>query len=159
MNEIAATSALGVLLREVSGIQAIVVASADGFALAQAGPQGHVADRLAAMTSSMLGLAGALGRELHFGELDTLILDATDGKVLMLAIPGTRPRLLMTACDHRCDGAAKRAGGSMQAVAVGIGACPGRVQQQCVDRSQAADDARRRPGSVATRRVACCVCG
>lgn len=60
---------------------------------------------------------------------------------------------------HRCDGAAKRAGGSMQAVAVGIGACPGRVQQQCVDRSQAADDARRRPGSVATRRVACCVCG
>ncbi|ALA84647.1 dynein regulation protein LC7 [Stenotrophomonas maltophilia] len=96
------TSALDALVRDVTGIQALVVASTDGFALAQAGPQGHVADRLAAMTSSMLGLASALGRELHFGELDTLILDAADGKVLMLAIPGKQPRLLMIACDHRC---------------------------------------------------------
>ena len=102
MHDIDRTSALDALVRDVTGIQALVVASTDGFALAQAGPQGHVADRLAAMTSSMLGLASALGRELHFGELDTLILDAADGKVLMLAIPGTQPRLLMTACDHRC---------------------------------------------------------
>jgi predicted regulator of Ras-like GTPase activity (Roadblock/LC7/MglB family) len=97
-----AAAALHALARDVSGIQAIVVASADGFALAQAGPKGNVADRLAAMTSSMLGLASALGRELRFGELDTLILDAADGKVLMLAIPGKQPRLLMTACDHSC---------------------------------------------------------
>lgn len=102
MNDIGHTSALDALARDVTGIQALVVASTDGFALAQAGPQGHVADRLAAMTSSMLGLASALGRELHFGELDTLILDAADGKVLMLAIPGKQPRLLMTACDHSC---------------------------------------------------------
>nr|WP_295521156.1 roadblock/LC7 domain-containing protein [uncultured Stenotrophomonas sp.] len=95
-------SALHALARDVTGIQAIVVASADGFALAQAGPQANVADRLAAMTSSMLGLASALGRELRFGELDTLILDAANGKVLMLSIPGTQPRLLMTACDHSC---------------------------------------------------------
>ncbi|HYQ22072.1 roadblock/LC7 domain-containing protein [Stenotrophomonas sp.] len=95
-------SALRTLVRDVAGVQAIVVASTDGFALAQDGPQGHTADRLAAMTSSMLGLAGALGRELRFGELDTLILDAAHGKVLMLAIPGAQPRLLMTACDHSC---------------------------------------------------------
>ena len=97
-----AAAALDVLMRDVTGVQAIVVASADGFALAQAGPHGQVADRLAAMTSSMLGLASALGRELRFGELDTLILDAADGKVLMLAIAGMQPRLLMTACDHSC---------------------------------------------------------
>ncbi|MBN5041015.1 roadblock/LC7 domain-containing protein [Stenotrophomonas maltophilia] len=102
MNDIGHASALNALARDVTGIQALVVASTDGFALAQAGPQGHVADRLAAMTSSMLGLASALGRELHFGELDTLILDAANGKVLMLAIPGAQPRLLMTACDHSC---------------------------------------------------------
>ncbi|HCR32036.1 MAG TPA: dynein regulation protein LC7 [Stenotrophomonas sp.] len=103
MNDTACTtSALKTLARDVSGIQAIVVASADGFALAQAGPKGSVADRLAAMTSSMLGLAGALGHELRFGELDTLILDAAGGKVLMLAIPGAQQRLLMTACDHSC---------------------------------------------------------
>lgn len=97
-----AASALRVLLSDVAGIQAIVVASTDGFALAQDGPQGHTADRLAAMTSSMLGLASALGRELQFGDLDTLILDAAHGKVLMLAIPGPQPRLLMAACDHSC---------------------------------------------------------
>ena len=102
MNDIDRTSALDALVHDVTGIQALVVASTDGFALAQAGPKGHVADRLAAMTSSMLGLASALGRELHFGELDTLILDAANGKVLMLAIPGAQPRLLMTACDHSC---------------------------------------------------------
>ncbi|AUI08393.1 MULTISPECIES: roadblock/LC7 domain-containing protein [Stenotrophomonas] len=102
MNDIGHTSALDALVHDVTGIQALVVASTDGFALAQAGPKSHVADRLAAMTSSMLGLASALGRELHFGELDTLILDAANGKVLMLAIPGNQPRLLMTACDHSC---------------------------------------------------------
>ena len=57
MHDIGRTSPLDALVRDVTGIQALVVASTDGFALAQAGPQGHVADRLAAMTSSMLGLA------------------------------------------------------------------------------------------------------
>ncbi|WMJ69895.1 roadblock/LC7 domain-containing protein [Stenotrophomonas sp. 24(2023)] len=93
---------LEALARTLSGVQAIVLASSDGFALAQAGPRGNTADRLAAMTSSMLGLAGALGRELAFGDLDTLILEAAHGKVLMLAVPGPSPRLLMTACDHTC---------------------------------------------------------
>lgn len=93
--------ALAALATQVTGLQGAVVASTDGFALAQLGRAAQTVDRLAAMTSSMLALAGALGRELCFGELDTLILDAEHGKVLMLAIPGEPTRLLMVACDTR----------------------------------------------------------
>lgn len=83
----------------VAGIRVAVVASVDGFALASAGDHAQGGDRLAAMTSSMLGLAAAVGRELALGTLETLLLDASHGKVLMRAIACARqPVLLMAAC-------------------------------------------------------------
>lgn len=88
----------------VAGVRAAVVASVDGFALAGIGEAGagRGGERLAAMTSSMLGLAGAIGRELALGELEVLMADASDGKVLMLAVPCRRqPLLLMAACSKR----------------------------------------------------------
>jgi predicted regulator of Ras-like GTPase activity (Roadblock/LC7/MglB family) len=93
---------LSTLLADVTGVHGAVVASTDGFALAQRGGQGGTVDRLAAMTSSMLALATALGRELEIGALETLILDAERGSVLMLAIPSEPPTLLMVACDEVC---------------------------------------------------------
>lgn len=90
------------LVSAVDGLHGVVVASLDGFALAEVGRADGTAERLAAMTSSMLGLANALGRELQIGALDTLILDAEDGKVLMLTIPSQPPRLLMAACSQAC---------------------------------------------------------
>ena len=57
---------------------------------------------LAAMTSAMLALAAAIGRELSLGQLGVLMLEAEDGKVLMLSLRTERePFLLMVACDHR----------------------------------------------------------
>ena len=55
------------------------------------------------MTSAMLALAAAVGRELVLGDLQTLMLEAMGGKVLMLAIraEGRAPLLLMAACDQR----------------------------------------------------------
>jgi len=55
------------------------------------------------MTSAMLALAAAVGRELLLGDLQTLMLEAAGGKVLMLAIQaeGRAPLLLMAACDQR----------------------------------------------------------
>ncbi len=90
------------LVAAVDGLSGVVVASLDGFALAQVGRADGAAERLAAMTSSMLGLANALGRELEIGVLDTLMLDAQDGKVLMLTIPSQPTRLLMAACTQDC---------------------------------------------------------
>lgn len=90
------------LLRRVTGIRTAVLSSVDGFALVSAGVDGR-GERLAAMTSAMLALAAAVGRELVLGDLQTLMLEADDGKVLMLSIqrPGSAPLLLMAACDQR----------------------------------------------------------
>lgn len=86
----------------IPGIRAAVLASVDGFVLAKAGPGTGGGERLAAMTSSMLGLAGAVTRELTLGDLEVLMLDASDGKVLMLSIPcPRRPLLMMAACSQR----------------------------------------------------------
>lgn len=87
----------------VEGIKASVIASVDGFVLAQASGQTAGGERLAAMTSAMLALAGAVGRELSLGQLQVLMLEASLGKVLMLSIQMERgPLLLMAACDQRC---------------------------------------------------------
>lgn len=90
------------LVAAVDGLSGVVVASLDGFALAQVGRADSAAERLAAMTSSMLGLANALGRDLDIGVLDTLMLDAEHGKVLMLTIPSQPMRVLMAACNQDC---------------------------------------------------------
>lgn len=93
---------LQALIRSVDGINTAVVASVDGFVQAQVVRQAGTGERLAAMTSSMLALAGAIGRELALGELQVLMVEASEGKVLMLSIPVPgRPLLLMAACTQR----------------------------------------------------------
>lgn len=88
---------------EIDGVRSVVLATVDGFALLPAAGTHGNGERLAAMTSAMLALAAAVGRELALGELETLMLEAGEGKVLMLALPCTpAPLLLMTACDTRC---------------------------------------------------------
>ncbi|WP_102946065.1 roadblock/LC7 domain-containing protein [Stenotrophomonas sp. VV52] len=88
---------------DINGVRSAVLASVDGFALVPAAGTHGNGERLAAMTSAMLALAAAVGRELALGELEVLILEAGEGKVLMLALPCTPvPLLLMTACDATC---------------------------------------------------------
>jgi len=97
----AIASELDAFVTAIPGIHAAVIASVDGFALAQASGVGN-GDRLAAMTSSMLGLAKAVTTELALGTMEVLMLEAADGKVLMLSIPApSRPLLLMAACSQR----------------------------------------------------------
>lgn len=94
---------LNAFVDEIDGVRSVVLATVDGFALLPAAGTHGNGERLAAMTSAMLALAAAVGRELALGELETLMLEAGDGKVLMLALPCTpAPLLLMTACDSRC---------------------------------------------------------
>lgn len=86
----------------VGGVRSAVLSSVDGFTVVPAAGTHGNGERLAAMTSAMLGLAVAVGRELALGELEVLMLEAGGGKVLMLALPAEpSPLLLMAACDHR----------------------------------------------------------
>ncbi len=94
---------LNLFVDDIDGVRSVVLATVDGFALLPAAGTHGNGERLAAMTSAMLALAAAVGRELALGELETLMLEAGEGKVLMLALPCTpAPLLLMTACDTRC---------------------------------------------------------
>ncbi|KGI77490.1 roadblock/LC7 domain-containing protein [Oleiagrimonas soli] len=93
---------LDALGKDLVGIRSAVVASVDGFAIAHASVSQVSEEKLAAMTSSMLALASAIGRELAMGRLQTLMLDADIGKVLMLTIDTPRePLLLMVACSQK----------------------------------------------------------
>lgn len=86
----------------VDGVRAAVLASVDGFALAEVAGKERSGQRLAAMTSAMLALAGAVGKELELGNLQVLMLEAERGKVLMLSLStGGTTLLLMSACDQR----------------------------------------------------------
>lgn len=86
----------------IDGVRAVVLASVDGFALAEVAGNDNRGQRLAAMTSAMLALAGAVGKELEMGSLQVLMLEALNGKVLMLSLDtGKSPLLLMAACDQR----------------------------------------------------------
>lgn len=93
---------LAALQQKVAGAHTVVLASADGFALVAAGVA-HGGERLAAMTSAMLGLAGALGRELLLGRMQRVMLDAGHGKVLLVALyrAGKDPLLLLVGCDEQ----------------------------------------------------------
>ncbi len=113
MNSVAEQPATGVddkrlkgclkeLMAAVDGVIGVVLASVDGFPLAYAGRAEGSEKRLAAMSSSMFGLASALSRELAAGDLDALSVEADDGKVLMLRVPGPMPRVLMVTCSRLC---------------------------------------------------------
>ncbi|MGN0859252.1 MAG: roadblock/LC7 domain-containing protein [Stenotrophomonas sp.] len=97
---------VGALLQQyassVDGVRAVVLSSVDGFALADVAGNDNRGQRLAAMTSAMLALAGAVGKELEMGGLQVLMLEALNGKVLMLSLSaGNDTLLLMAACDQR----------------------------------------------------------
>lgn len=93
---------LDAFVAAVPGIHGAVVASVDGFALAESTVGSGSGERLAAMTSSMLGLAGAITHELALGTMQVLMIEAGDGKVLMLSIATpSSPLLLMAACNQR----------------------------------------------------------
>ena len=95
---------LDIFTATIPGLRNAVIASIDGFPIAEASGQGGNGDRLAAMTSSMLALAKAVSRELALGNMEVLMIEADEGKVLMLSIPApvpASPLLLMAACNQR----------------------------------------------------------
>lgn len=93
---------LDAFVAALPGVRSAVIASVDGFALAEASGGTGSGERLAAMTSSMLGLAKAVTHELAMGAMEVLMVEAGDGKVLMLSIPApAAPLLLMAACSQR----------------------------------------------------------
>jgi uncharacterized protein len=69
-----------------------VVTSSDGFEFATH-PPAAVAQRIAAMSSSLQALSEAIAREAGRGRSRNLIIETDDGTILVLGIPNTTPRM------------------------------------------------------------------
>jgi predicted regulator of Ras-like GTPase activity (Roadblock/LC7/MglB family) len=69
-----------------------VVTSADGFEVA-AHPHLPMAQRIAAMSSSLQALSEAIAREAGLSRCRNLIIESDGGTIVVLGIPNTTPRL------------------------------------------------------------------
>lgn len=76
-----ADDALKDLLNDVPDVTAAVISSADGFDIASASKNGVSANRLAALSSSLLALGQASLRELQFKGSGTVLIENGEGKI------------------------------------------------------------------------------
>lgn len=80
-------SALTELLELLPQAHSVVLAQTDGFEVASAMRRAVPAARLAALASSMLALGEAALRELGMGGHGNVLIEGTDGKLLLLEVP------------------------------------------------------------------------
>lgn len=81
-----AQRAADALLAEIAGASAVVIATADGFDLARAGHRVVEPARLAAMVSSLAALAEAASREVEIGTPRLLVVDSSQGRLVVRCI-------------------------------------------------------------------------
>ena len=86
---------LGRLKQENPEIDGALIATADGFELADCVPTGVTANRLAAMTSSFLALAEAISQESVAGQCRDVLIEASLGFVLLMDIPSVKQRAVL----------------------------------------------------------------
>jgi hypothetical protein len=82
-------NAIDVLFTKLSGVQALVVASIDGFAVASRAIIEVDANKVAAMASSFSALGVVVAEESHIGAKKIVTLEAQDGYVILLDIART----------------------------------------------------------------------
>lgn len=79
------------------GVQAAQICTVDGFEIVAVHRDEESRRRLAAMASSMHALGSALVQEVGLGDYVNLVVEGTEGKVLMMSVPGSAGALLLTA--------------------------------------------------------------
>lgn len=80
-------TAIDKLFDKLSGVKALVVASIDGFAVAQRAAIDIDAHKVAAMASSFSALGVVVAEESHMGAKKVVTLEAQNGYVILLDIP------------------------------------------------------------------------
>jgi hypothetical protein len=73
---------------DAADVHGALIATADGFEVARAPLHASFsASKLAAMVSSTLALGEATLREVNLSQCRTILVDATDGRLLLLSVP------------------------------------------------------------------------
>lgn len=79
---------LDLMLSEAVDVHGALIATSDGFELARAPQDSRVAtSKLAAMASSIFALGEATVREVQLSHCRNVLVDAGDGRLLLLSIP------------------------------------------------------------------------
>ncbi len=94
--KISAQAAVAGVMREVKGAKAVVISTEDGFEVASQVENSTQTSRLSAMASSFSALGALVGEESQLGLCNNVIIDATEGYILILQI--RNPKLTLTMC-------------------------------------------------------------
>jgi len=86
---------------QTSGVTAALVATADGFEIASVLHQSLSAEKMAAMTSSILALGEAVLAEAELSDCQNVVIESRNGMVVMLAIGDPRNELLLSVIADR----------------------------------------------------------
>lgn len=84
--EKAANVAIASVMNEVKGVHGAVVATGDGFEIAAKVENTAQVSRLAAMASSIAALGAVAGEESQLGVCDHVLIEATQGYIVMRQI-------------------------------------------------------------------------
>lgn len=76
-------AAVAMIMREVKGVRAVVIATEDGFELASRVENAAEVSRLSAMASSMAALGAIAGEESRVGACDNVVIAAANGHIAM----------------------------------------------------------------------------
>ncbi|NDY92899.1 roadblock/LC7 domain-containing protein [Ideonella livida] len=89
------------LLGRLEDARLVVIATEDGFDVASAGRDGAEPARLAAMTSSIAAIAEAAGREVALGEVNSFVVEAQGGYLVLRPCRSAGVRLVLAALTGR----------------------------------------------------------
>jgi uncharacterized protein len=90
------------LVNNESGLEAVLLASPDGFEIVSATRTGRIdGPRLAAMSSSMLALGAAMAKDFRLDGCRNVHIEAGNGVVLLLTVPCDRASLVLSALAPR----------------------------------------------------------
>ncbi len=93
-----AENAINEILRNVNGVEYIMVCSSDGFELTSVHKKNvDNASKLAAVSSSILAMVQAFLGEINLNGCQSITLDADNGKALLSAVPSKNYPMLIVA--------------------------------------------------------------
>jgi predicted regulator of Ras-like GTPase activity (Roadblock/LC7/MglB family) len=79
---------LDLLMTDAADVRGALIATTDGFELARAPAHAtFAASKLAAMASSIFALGEATAREVQLSQCRNVLVDAVDGRLLLLSVP------------------------------------------------------------------------
>ncbi len=84
------------LITNHPGINGVLVSTIDGFDVASTIRGTQSPAKLAAMTSSLLALGEAISSESAVGDCRDIVIDASQGRVLLMDVPHATRKLLLT---------------------------------------------------------------